>query len=34
LNEVRMVLYTREDETSFNVYAQALQDVLTEKTGV
>jgi O-acetyl-ADP-ribose deacetylase (regulator of RNase III) len=31
LNEVRMVLYTREDETSFNVYAQALQEVLDGK---
>jgi O-acetyl-ADP-ribose deacetylase (regulator of RNase III) len=32
LTEVRMVLYTREDETSFNVYARALEKILAART--
>ena len=31
LTEVRMVLYTREDETSFNVYVEALKRILTAR---
>ena len=31
LTEVRMVLYTREDEKSFEIYARALESVLTER---
>lgn len=31
LQEVRMVLYTREDEISFNVYARALEEILKER---
>jgi O-acetyl-ADP-ribose deacetylase len=30
LIEVRMVLYTREDETSYNVYVRALKQILSE----
>jgi O-acetyl-ADP-ribose deacetylase (regulator of RNase III) len=31
LKEVRMVLYTREDEQAYNVYATALNQILSEK---
>lgn len=31
LDEVRMVLYTREDETSFGVFAQALEQLMAER---
>ncbi len=31
LNEVRMVLYTREDEQSFTIFAQALEQILLER---
>jgi len=30
-NEVRMVLYTREDDTAFNVFAHALEQLLSER---
>jgi O-acetyl-ADP-ribose deacetylase (regulator of RNase III) len=33
LSEVRVVLYTREDETAYNVYAQALQQLSSEQHG-
>ena len=32
LSEVRMVLYTREDEKSFDIYARALEQILLNKT--
>ncbi len=32
LNEVRMVLYTREDEKSYDIYVRALEMILFEKT--
>jgi O-acetyl-ADP-ribose deacetylase (regulator of RNase III) len=32
LIEVRLVLYIREDETAYNVYAQALEELLAEGT--
>jgi O-acetyl-ADP-ribose deacetylase (regulator of RNase III) len=31
LDEVRMVLYTREDETAYTVFARALEQILLEK---
>jgi O-acetyl-ADP-ribose deacetylase len=34
LEEVRMVLYTREDETAFAAYAQALERLLADRTKV
>ena len=33
LEEVRMVLYTREDEKAYTVYAQALERLLAAKVG-
>jgi O-acetyl-ADP-ribose deacetylase (regulator of RNase III) len=30
LSEVRLVLYTREDEAAYKVYAQALQQLLSK----
>jgi O-acetyl-ADP-ribose deacetylase (regulator of RNase III) len=33
LDEVRMVLYTREDDKAFAVYAQALEELLAAQTG-
>jgi O-acetyl-ADP-ribose deacetylase (regulator of RNase III) len=32
LDEVRMVLCTREDETSFNVYVKALEKIFAART--
>jgi O-acetyl-ADP-ribose deacetylase (regulator of RNase III) len=31
LDEVRMVLYTREDDTAYAVFAGALEQILSEK---
>jgi O-acetyl-ADP-ribose deacetylase len=31
LDEVRMVLYTREDDTAYDVFARALEQILSEK---
>jgi O-acetyl-ADP-ribose deacetylase (regulator of RNase III) len=33
LKEVRMVLYSREDETAYTVYARTLEKMLSEKAG-
>jgi O-acetyl-ADP-ribose deacetylase (regulator of RNase III) len=32
LDEVRMVLYTREDDTAYAVFARTLEQILSEKT--
>jgi hypothetical protein len=31
LDEVRMVLYTREEETAYNVFARSLEQILSQK---
>jgi O-acetyl-ADP-ribose deacetylase len=31
LNEVRMVLYTREDDKAYTIFAQALEQILSER---
>jgi O-acetyl-ADP-ribose deacetylase (regulator of RNase III) len=32
LDEVRMVLYTREDDTAYSVFARTLEQIISERT--